>query len=231
MSRSRRALSANSANAARKALGNHRLHATDRCNDGQVTYPLPWPTEGDLLFTSGHPDWHNNACLNGTEGNLVQLEGYKLAADKLVKTIEAGGHDQDFLVFPIVFLYRHHLELLLKDLRAAGWRLYDWDPKVKADHKLPSLWKDCRKVIVKTWPNAPRADADIVEQLIAEFDAIDPNSTAFRYALSMKGEKSLPDDLTHLNLRHLRETMDSLSLFLQASLAGVGVSLDLKSSV
>ena len=57
---------------------------------------------------------------------------------------------------------------------------------------------------------------------------MDPNSTAFRYSTSMKGDKSLPDNLTHLNLRHLRETMDKLSLFLQASLTGVGVNLDLK---
>lgn len=202
--------------------------ATDTCDDGRVTNALPWPTEGDPLFTSGHADWHNNACLNWTEGNLVHLEGYKLAADQLVRTIEAGGHDQDFLVYPIVFLYRHHLELLLKDLRSAGWRLYDWDLTAKADHKLPGLWKDCRKVIEETWPDAAGSDADVVEKLVAEFDAMDPNSTAFRYSTSMKGDKSLPDDLTHLNLRHLRETMDKLSLFLQASLTGVTVNLDLK---
>lgn len=193
-----------------------------------MTDALPWPTEGDLLFTSGHPDWHNNACLGWSSGNHLQMEGYKLAADQLVRTIEGGGNDQDFLVYPIVFLYRHHLELLLKDLRAAGWQLYDWDLTAKADHKLPGLWKDCRRVIEKTWPDASASDADVVEKLIAEFDALDPNSTAFRYSKSMKGEKSLPDDLTHLNLRHLRETMDKLSLFLQGSLVGVGVNLDFK---
>ncbi|MGB6059487.1 MAG: hypothetical protein WBF71_14610 [Microthrixaceae bacterium] len=83
-------------------------------------------------------------------------------------------------------------------------------------------------MIRETWPDAPGSDADVVEKLIAEFDAMDPSSTAFRYSLSMKGEKSLPDDLTHLNLRHLRETMDKMSLFLQASLTGVAVGLDLK---
>ena len=83
-------------------------------------------------------------------------------------------------------------------------------------------------MIEKTWPNAPGSDADVVEKLIAEFDAMDPNSTAFRYSTSMKGDNSLPDNLTQLNLRHLRETMEKLSLFLQASLTGVAVSLDLK---
>lgn len=207
------------------------VRPTDAWDDGQVTNELPWPTEGDLLFTSGHSDWHNNACLNWREGNLVHAEGYKLAADQLVEKIEAGGHDQDLLVYPIVFLYRHHLELVLKDLRAAGWRLHDWDLTAKADHKLPGLWSDCRKVIEARWPDGPGSDADVVEKLIAEFDAMDPNSTAFRYSRSMKGEKSLPDDLTHLNLRHLRETMGKLSLFLQASLAGVGVNLDLKQDI
>lgn len=196
-----------------------------------MTYELPWPTEGDLLFTSDQPDWHNNACLNWTEGDILHIEGYKLAADQLVRSIEAGGNDQDFLVYPIVFLYRHHLELLLKSLRALGSRLYEWDLDDEAHHKLPRLWRDCRKVIDKTWPDAPESDADVVEELIAEFTAIDPNSIAFRYSKSKKGERSLPAHLTHLNLRHLRETMDKLSLFLQAALTGVAVGLDVKEDI
>lgn len=201
------------------------------CDDDLVTYELPWPTEGDLLFTAGHSDWHNNACLNWADGNALHLEGYKLAADQLVRSIENGGDEQDFLVYPIVFLYRHHLELLLKELRAAGWRLYDWDQTTKVGHKLPGLWEDCLKVIEKRFPDSSGEDRKVVAELIAEFDTMDPNSTAFRYSRSLNGERSLPADLTHLNLRHLRETMNKLSLFLQAALVGVGVSLDIKDDI
>lgn len=193
-----------------------------------MSIDLPWPESGDLLFTSGQADWKNNACLHWSDGDLTHMEGYKLAADNLVKEIEAFPRDQDFLVYPIVFLYRHHLELLLKELVKTGWRLYDWDPSAHAGHKLPQLWADCRRVIEETWPDADPAQSDLVETLVAEFDAMDPNSTAFRYSTSMRGERSLPEDLTHLNLRHLRATMDKMSLFLQAALVGVGAHLDWK---
>jgi hypothetical protein len=58
-------------------------------------------------------DWKNNACLrNGDE--YAYREGYRKGAQILVRAVEETQSDQDFLVYPIVFLYRHHIELALK---------------------------------------------------------------------------------------------------------------------
>ncbi|MGU3906767.1 hypothetical protein ACVZDL_23390 (plasmid) [Escherichia coli] len=53
-------------------------------------------------------DWHNNACLNYMpDHGTAYTEGYRRAADILINHIDESGRDQDFLVYPVLFLYRH----------------------------------------------------------------------------------------------------------------------------
>lgn len=83
---------------------------------------LPWPKPRPALL-GPHGDWSNNAVLNRMTGEewWVYAEGYARGAEILVRHVVDGNRDLDFLVYPIVFLYRHHLELALKDLiRGAG---------------------------------------------------------------------------------------------------------------
>lgn len=71
-----------------------------------------------MLFRDDLPDWHNNACLNATWGvdQAAYLEGYRCGARLLVEHVTEHARDQDFLVYPIIFLYRHHVELALKNI-------------------------------------------------------------------------------------------------------------------
>ncbi len=76
----------------------------------------PWPQKGDKLFVEGD-DWYYVACLNDKRDNLgLYIVGYKEAGDILVKNIIESRSHHDSLVFPIVFMYRHYLELRLKQL-------------------------------------------------------------------------------------------------------------------
>jgi hypothetical protein len=56
------------------------------------------------------------ACLNFTHDEpwIAYAEGFKRLADVGVAHIEETGHGHDFLVYPIVYAYRHHIELSLK---------------------------------------------------------------------------------------------------------------------
>ena len=58
-------------------------------------------------------DWKNNACLRDGD-EYAYREGYRRGAQLLVQAVGESARDQDFLVYPIVFLYRHHIELVLK---------------------------------------------------------------------------------------------------------------------
>jgi len=112
-------------------------------------YEPPRPGIEDELFGSG-PDWHNNACL-GMPGGFAYIAGYLRAGDVLAQHVETTHHDQDFLVYPMMFVYRHYLELRLKDLRKDCFELLDREVDPKLNHALGVLWKDCRGALDELW--------------------------------------------------------------------------------
>ncbi|HHS8916416.1 TPA: hypothetical protein ACTVMT_005267, partial [Escherichia coli] len=62
-------------------------------------------------------------------------EGYRRAADILINHIDESGRDQDFLVYPVLFLYRHHLELLIKQIIGLALALAE-DPDKPSTKKM-----------------------------------------------------------------------------------------------
>ena len=103
-------------------------------------YELPWPETGHKLFAPRDDGWHS-ACLNylGCD-EPASIEGYYLGANRLVAYVQQTQRDQDFLVYPITFLYRHFLELSFKRIRRMGFRLLHWEYEVKADHRRSSCF-------------------------------------------------------------------------------------------
>ncbi len=181
------------------------------------------------LFKSDS-DWWNNACLNymGIDWNAYAI-GYKLAADLLVDYVDSKKQNQDILVFPIVFLYRQYLELRLKELILSGSTLLDNNktPKITF-HNIESLWKSCRTILEKVFPEDPKEDFTEIERVIAEFSITDPRSTGFRYPTDKEGKISLPG-LTHINLRNLSELINQATSILEGASTGISVYLDMKS--
>ncbi len=92
--------------------------------DDEDEMEFSWPKKGDKLFAPGD-DWENNACVNHLDSELAYVEGYYLGGDKLIEYVLATKRDQDFLVYPITFVYRHYLELSFKRIRRMGFRLLD----------------------------------------------------------------------------------------------------------
>ena len=94
-------------------------------------------------------DWHNNASLNYMpDHSTAYTEGYRRAAEILIDQ----RRDQDFLVYPILFLYRHHIELLIKQVIGLALKLADdpdQHPYKKDDHNLNRLWSAAQKLILE----------------------------------------------------------------------------------
>ena len=71
-----------------------------------------WPRQGDRAFvTSANPSENANIDESGQSRLVLVTDGYKTAGDLMV---EAAGQDRltrDTLVFPIIFNYRHFLEI------------------------------------------------------------------------------------------------------------------------
>ena len=188
----------------------------------------PWPQKGDELFVAGE-DWWHNACLNYLDDDWdLYANGYRQAADTLVGYVKETHRHRDTLVFPIVFLYRQYLELRLKQLIRDGHQLFDQPPSFPRSHEVDKLWTECRRVLCELEPQVPSDDLEAVDEAISQFSVVDPTSQVFRYPTDKKGKRSLPPDLTYINLRNLAEVMEKVSGLLEAAAMMMSVYLDTK---
>ena len=172
---------------------------------------------GDQLFVEAE-DWWMNACVNWYhDPTEVYISGYKEAGDSLVNSVADRRGTADSLFFPIVFLYRHYIELRIKSLLHDGHRLLDRESEQKPEHQLSKLWPEVRAILVELWPDGNEDDLATIDSLIAQFEQIDPRSTTFRYPKGFDGKNSLDIDSPRINLRNLKEVVGALAIILEGS--------------
>jgi hypothetical protein len=146
--------------------------------------------------------------------------GYLEAADAIVNGL---GHQpwEDKLIYTVLMLYRHHLELQLKIvIRAAPGFLHDMSEWLYRQHDLIVLWHWVAEVYpgVHTWASAECREA--CERLIAELSNHDPRSTAARYPVERDGGQVLVG-LRTVDLAVLRRGIHKISHYLDAILEGI----------
>lgn len=108
--------------------------------------------------------WQADAQLEADGNWYPYVAGYKDAADKVIDATK--NEYLDSLVYPVMFLYRHYLEIMLKQMlwEFRSFHLYlekyhgnmedntgseKGDPILK--HDLLKIWKELRKLIEKAW--------------------------------------------------------------------------------
>src|SRR5262249_497182 len=136
------------------------------------------------------------------------------SADSLVDSALSDHMLLDVHVHSICFLYRHGLELVLKDLVwkshyvATGEKRFaerDWQELGR--HRLQDLWnsgcESAGQVLGPDFPLSASATSH-VESLLTQFERHDPDSYSFRYPISKKKGRTHPS-LTNVNLRVLRD--------------------------
>lgn len=188
---------------------------------------FPWPTEGDDPFKLTASARQLMACLNFTHDEPWYgiAEGFKMIADLAVAHIEQTGHDQDFLVYPIVFSYRHYLEVMLKQLIRDARRLLDEEGGVPATHNLDALWDTAQPLLLKHTDDP--ATYGNVRTSLGRFNELDPRSDSFRYPVDKKGKTHL-EGVKNIDLGQVRAVVERLSGFLDGASTAVQVDLDAK---
>ncbi|HHB9914424.1 TPA: hypothetical protein ACOSSM_004430 [Escherichia coli] len=176
-------------------------------------------------------DWHNNACLNYMpDYGTAYTEGYRRAADILINHIDESGRDQDFLVYPVLFLYRHHLELLIKQIIGLALALAE-DPDKhqykKDDHNLNNLWPLAQKLILEVDDSYRPSDFKIVKEVVKALHQADERATDFRYAKRNDGTRSL-EGIHYVNTRRFGKKMGEASDLLDGVDNGLRYLLDCK---
>jgi hypothetical protein len=123
----------------------------------------------------------------GQRGESAMID-YSLTEDRyIISYREAGevltahampGGISDLLVSPILFAYRHWLELRLNSLLRLGQLWRGEGIKQMQIQKLDGLWPLARAAIETAFPD-DSADLDTVGSVIAELVAVDPASMSF----------------------------------------------------
>jgi hypothetical protein len=199
--------------------------------DEGLAKSIKWPDVPRLCFGPG-PEGHLNACVGWMQSRPNELdgylEGYRRAAMVLFASAIANNTSPDLVVFPLAFLWRHHIELSLKDAIATGRLLEDKDWSFPDGHKLWDLWMTAKPYIHRCGPkNAP--ELKNAEANIKEFEKIDPYADGFRYPLNKdRSARSMPNAPEYVNIRLLQDAMEALGNFFHGVRAELSSQLEYK---
>ncbi len=187
---------------------------------------FPWPSKKDRFFV---PDVPKAAAepqdLTGFEGLLADLqpdlgqtyrEGYYLAGAQLARGLRED-RDNWPLIYPMVYCFRHFVELSLKAVIEVYAGLLEEQPKIEVakEHGVTRLWNEAVMLMDKAAPNTGTSDETDrnVTRCLNELNQTDKDSQLFRYPTD-KGGVSVNDRLPRIDLDQFLKTMENLkSLF------------------
>jgi hypothetical protein len=183
-----------------------KRHALEHSFEEALKTDFRWPKRGDKPFAEATESLNNALIADDDRTRLVLMtDGYKRAGDLMVRQTVEDRSSRDFLVFPILFNYRHFIELSLKYLLATFGPRVSIDPNWK-DHDLGILWHSFLEMLdCYATPDPDDADS-VVGDIVAEFAKIDPQSYSYRYPVDKNG-KPIPISQSALDLTNLADVM------------------------
>ena len=146
----------------------------------------------NIFEEEGH--WKVNAFLEtGREAWYTYAEAYYHAGHTLWEATCELKVPIDTMVYPMLFCYRHFLELELKAILIGLKDIGEDTLRIKGvvKHGLSELWAQIHKQILEI--EKAGEDLDLVGKIIAEFEKMDPISFVFRYPVDKKHQPNLPD--------------------------------------
>jgi hypothetical protein len=146
----------------------------------------------------------------GFGGWVLYPTGFKMAADEIINHLDedaSAPHLAHFMAYPIAFLYRHYLELRLKQIL---WTAHA--PTIPETHDLMMLWGQVREAFKNFHPQDQpyRKDYQSVIELLRPFDDIDPRSVGFRYPYDAN-QMAISIDIKWINLHGLKAHVSELA--------------------
>lgn len=168
-----------------------------------------WPTRGDKPFKVSDRRQDNSSIDTHGHGRLVMMmAGYKKAADIMVRHAENVRYDGDALIYPIIFNYRHFIELSLKYLIATFGKSVNVDAKWDT-HDLTSLWSVFVEMLRLYGVRGHQETDTTVAAIVTEFARVDPKSFSYRYPVDKNGNP-LNLNYQEIDLTHLSDIMSGI---------------------
>ena len=151
--------------------------------------------------------------------------GYREAARVLAAPFRGDAY-ADYDGYPVLYLYRHALELYMKIVVYRGAMLMGLIgkqcpdvPGLFSNHNLRRLLPAVRSIFrAMRWDfkQTEIGTFDEFETIVREIDQIDPGSYAFRYPMNRAGDAHLPHHFT-MNVANFGDTMDALLGYLEGA--------------
>lgn len=181
------------------------------------------PKTGDVLVRK--PKNYNNLSIINRDTRLSDFlipEGYYCVVNDLLNRIRKtrSNSDKDSLIYPLLFNFRHYLELIMKDalrnFRIANGEIASNQLGYEKNHSLLSLWNR-----LKTYIDDPKSSESMAfDKLINELHNIDADSFSFRY--SYKGNKD-PDAISEpifnkkidIDLENIEKVIKKMHCFIE----------------
>ena len=168
------------------------------------------------LFSPG-PNMKLNACVgkNGGPADFNRYAcGYFEAGARLVASLQEDSRRVDCVIYPLVMIYRHSVEVALKHLTRVLPQLCDETGEPKLTHHLLDNWKTVRRLLSKLEEGDEVLDR--VESLLKDFIEIDPRGETFRYPEGKDGALLL-QDTSLINVEVFGEGMAFIAEYLEGA--------------
>lgn len=166
---------------------------------------------------------------NQGDGWWLYADGYRLAADRLIADAESLTRGQrNSVLYPILFLYRQHLELMLKYIILVGQRLRNKATQPPHHHRLRDLWSEGKRVLRERSISISSENLARAEHTIGELIRLDPSSDLFRYPLDKTERFPFPEELRQFDLSLFGAKLEEVSAILRRIAGLLDADLDLE---
>lgn len=189
------------------------------------TYESPFHSGSNSIY---------NATFNFLDDmSYGYIEGYRCASKILADYATDGisetryaGSSMDMLIYPILFLYRHHLEIRFKKIIKDAKFLLKEHPDYDNGHTLSLLWTEAEQKIISVLTNNCQDTGEefntgfiFVTDAVKDIETKDPTCDGFRYPEGAKKRsdvsrsKNIPD-IIHIDIKIHQTNMEHITNFL-----------------
>jgi hypothetical protein len=169
----------------------------------------------------------SHVAIAGVDGWSLYAAGYRRAAELLIEQARTT-YEINTLVFPIVFLYRHYVEVTLKEVIRYGRYLDGSAEASPGGHGLNNLWGEARALMRRHAQDVSSAILRRLDTLVRHLAELDPSSEATRYPATRDGAPLFPWDTVPINLDQLAIDMREVAALIEPIAGKLFVYRDLE---